>query len=87
MTAINYFIYDLGDESYYLPFPIVYVQNYRIESFQQINSSCDLMFSTRFPQGPIQPAPNTSWLRDGICIRIRSNVSKWWSDICRISIE
>lgn len=26
VTMINYFIYDLGDDAYFLPFPIVFVQ-------------------------------------------------------------
>lgn len=47
-TLLNYFVYDLGDESYVIPYPILYVLKYEVKRVEK--TICNLSF-------PIQRLP------------------------------
>lgn len=66
VSAINYFLYQLGDESYFLPFPIVYVL---------ISHSSSVVFANMVKSNSaiLQTAiqlENTAWILDGYTTRI-----------------
>lgn len=37
LTVVNYFVYDLGDDSYFLPFPVMYVHHFKFDKSRNFN--------------------------------------------------